>query len=146
MEDRPSSLDPAFSKNGKLIKSPDPPAPDSYYGLSKVFGEDLGRYYTRLHGLEFVSVRIGWAVRRNFPDRQLDETTERYFRAIFFSDRDWVDLFIRTLEVEADYPVVYGVSNTPTPIFDLTETRQLLGYEPQDDVEEYFRKRKTGEK
>jgi len=39
----------------------DPPAPDSLYGVSKLFGEDLGRYYARFYGIKVVSLRIGWA-------------------------------------------------------------------------------------
>jgi nucleoside-diphosphate-sugar epimerase len=139
MEDDPGSLDPAFTESGKLINLTDPPAPDSYYGVSKVFGEDLGRYYTRLHGLEFISVRIGWAAPTTLPDRELSETAERHLRAVFFGQQDCIDLFIKTLEVEADYLVVYGVSNSRTPIFDLAETKEILGYNPQDNEEEYFR-------
>jgi len=140
MEDNPISLDPAFLERGKLVKLSDPPAPDSYYGVSKLFGEDLGRYYVRLHGMEFVSVRIGWAAPEVMPDRDMDETTERHMRALFFSQRDCVNLFKRTLEVEADFLVVYGVSNNRNPIFDLTETKKKLGYEPLDSEEEYFRR------
>ena len=138
-EDSPGSLDPEFLKRGKLIKLTDPPAPDSYYGVSKAFGEDIGRYYVRFHGLEYVSVRIGWAAPGTLPDRELSETHERHLRAVFFSRRDCIDLFIKTLEVEADYLVVYGVSNTKNPIFDLTETKKILGYDPADNDEEYFR-------
>ncbi|MBN2128333.1 MAG: NAD(P)-dependent oxidoreductase [Sedimentisphaerales bacterium] len=140
VEDGPLSLDPEFTKSGRLIKLTDPPAPDSYYGVSKVFGEDLGRYYVQFHGLEFVSVRIGWAAPETLPDRKLTETAERHLRALFFSQRDCVDLFIRTLEVKADFLVVYGVSNSRNPIFDLNETKDILGYEPRDNEEEYFRR------
>jgi nucleoside-diphosphate-sugar epimerase len=137
--DDPTSLDPAFTKSGKLIKLTDPPAPDSYYGVSKVFGEDLGRYYVRTQGLEFISVRIGWAAPEKLPDRELSPTHERHLRAVFFGQQDSIDLFIRTLEVEADFLVVYGVSNSRTPIFDLAETKELLDYDPQDNEEEYFK-------
>ncbi len=136
----PFALDPAFTESGRLIKASDPPAPDSYYGVSKLFGEDLGRYYSRLHGLEFISVRIGWAAPKTLPLRHMQrgKTTEMHLRALFFSQRDSIDLFIKTLEVEADFLVVYGVSNSRNPIFDLTETKQILGYNPQDNEEEYF--------
>jgi len=140
MEETPNSLDPSFIESRRLIKLSDPPAPDSYYGVSKLFGEDLGRYYSRLHGLEFISVRIGWAAPKTLPPIQREKTTERHLRALFFSQRDCVDLFMKTLEVEADFLVVYGVSNTRTPIFDLTETRRILGYNPQDNEEEYFQR------
>jgi len=35
------------------------PRPDTFYGLSKVFGEDLGRLYVDRHGLQVVRLRIG---------------------------------------------------------------------------------------
>ena len=138
MEDTPGSLDPEFTKCGKLIKLTDPPAPDSYYGVSKVFGEDLGRYYVKLHGLEFISVRIGWAAPETRPEAKWSATHERHMRAVFFGQQDSIDLFKKTLEVDTDFLVVYGVSNSRNPIFDLTETKGLLGYFPKDDEEEYF--------
>lgn len=138
VETGPTTLDPDFLKRGKLIQLSDPPAPDSYYGASKSFGEDLGRYYVQYHGLEFISVRIGWAAPEKLPDNDWDESRERHLRALFFSQRDCVNLFIRTLEVDTDFMVVYGVSNSSIPIFDLTETKELLGYEPQDSEIKYF--------
>ncbi|MBA7578087.1 Uronate dehydrogenase [subsurface metagenome] len=137
------SLDPSFTESGKLIKLSDPPAPDSYYAVSKLFGEDLGRYYSRLYGLEFISVRIGWAAQKTVSPRlrsmlRREKATEMLFRALFFSQRDSIDLFAKTLKVKADFLVVYGVSNTRNPIFDLTQTKEILSYNPQDNEEEYF--------
>jgi len=137
-EDTPGSLDPSFLERGKLIKLNDPPAPDSYYGVSKVFGEDIGRYYARYHGVEYISVRIGWAAPATMPDREMSATQERHLRAVFFSQQDCIDLFKKTLEVEADYLVVYGVSNSSIPIFDLSETKRILGYDPKDNEKDYF--------
>lgn len=143
MGETPFSLDPSFTERGRLIKLSDPPAPDSLYGVSKLFGEDLGRYYSLLYGLEFVSVRIGSAAPKTAPLLPAEKGTEMLRRALFFSQRDCVDLFTKTLEVEADFLVVYGVSNTRYPIFDLTETKEILGYNPQDNEEEYFQGKST---
>ncbi|MCW2870388.1 NAD(P)-dependent oxidoreductase, partial [Actinacidiphila oryziradicis] len=49
---RPVSDDP-------LIPVSTPRRPDTFYGLSKGFGEDLAQLYWDLHGVETVSVRIG---------------------------------------------------------------------------------------
>jgi nucleoside-diphosphate-sugar epimerase len=38
----------------------DVPFPDDFYGLTKLFGEDLGKLYAAKHDLECVAVRIGW--------------------------------------------------------------------------------------
>src|SRR5690606_31653978 len=34
--------------------------PDSHYGVSKAFGEALGRYYVDAHGMRVFCLRIGW--------------------------------------------------------------------------------------
>jgi len=49
---RPQGDDP-------LIPIDTPHRPDTFYGLSKSFGEDLAQLYWDKHGLETVSVRIG---------------------------------------------------------------------------------------
>jgi NAD+ dependent glucose-6-phosphate dehydrogenase len=55
------SEDLSYVKKHGLIKLDDPPAPDSLYGVSKLFGEDLGRYYARFYDIKVVSLRIGTA-------------------------------------------------------------------------------------
>ena len=47
-----------------------PVRPDSLYGVSKAFGEILGRYYADQHGLAVICLRIGWF---------LDEPHDRLF-------------------------------------------------------------------
>ena len=49
---RPQGDDP-------LIPITTPRRPDTFYGLSKCFGEDLAQLYADLHGIDTVSVRIG---------------------------------------------------------------------------------------
>ena len=36
-----------------------PPRPDTLYGVSKVFGEALGRYYVDRYGFQVACLRIG---------------------------------------------------------------------------------------
>src|SRR5207248_2974907 len=43
----------------ETIKAYIMPRPDTYYGLSKAFGENLAQFYFDRHGLETVSIRIG---------------------------------------------------------------------------------------
>ena len=37
-----------------------PVRPDSLYGVSKAFGESLGRHFADEYGISVVSLRIGW--------------------------------------------------------------------------------------
>lgn len=126
-------------KNG-LIKLSDPPAPDSLYGVSKLFGEDLGRYYARFFGIQFVSLRIGWAAPEIVPARAIgiNKSRKDHFRVMFVSRRDLVEAFDRALQVDTDYLVAYAVSDNKLCVFDLTETREKLGFNPKDNSETYF--------
>lgn len=139
-----TAIDEQFAQTGKPISLNDPPAPDSYYGVSKLFGEDLGRYYACfLKTFQFISVRIGWAAPENPADVSLakfrrSEGVERHYRALYLSHADCIQIFHRAIETDIDYAVAYAISDNPTPLFDLTETKRVLGYHPTGDAETYF--------
>ena len=115
--------------------------PDSLYGVSKAFGEALGRFYSERHGLRVFCLRIG-AVRANDdptvpsenPLLDLDaEGRRNRMRAVWLSRRDCAELIARCLEVDdVPWAIVYGVSGNPRRFWDLTHARDLLGWEPQD--------------
>ena len=47
-----------FHRRENIVGQTEPTRPDSRYGVSKVFGEGLGRLYADKHGLETISLRI----------------------------------------------------------------------------------------
>ncbi|MFF8847699.1 NAD-dependent epimerase/dehydratase family protein [Streptomyces sp. NPDC015127] len=105
--------------------------PDTYYGLSKCFGEDLAQLYWDLHGLETVSVRIGSC----FP-----EPTSVRMLSVWMSPADGARLFHAALTAEnVGHTIVYGSSANTRLWWDLS-TARALGYAPQDDSEEYAAK------
>jgi len=115
--------------------------PDSLYGVSKAYGEALGRFYAERHGLRVFCLRIG-AVRSNDdptvpsenPLLDLDaEGRRNRMRAVWLSRRDCAELIARCLDVDdVSFAIVYGVSNNPRRFWDLSHARDLLGWEPQD--------------
>jgi len=115
--------------------------PDSLYGVSKVYGEALGRLYMERHGLSVFCLRIG-AVRANDdptapsanPLLDLDAGGRRNrMRAVWLSRRDCAELIACCLVVEdVRWAIVYGVSANPRRFWDLEHARELLGWEPQD--------------
>ena len=114
--------------------------PDSLYGVSKAYGEALGRLYMELHGLRVFCLRIG-AVRPNDdptvpsdnPLIDLDaEGRRNRMRAVWLSRRDCAELIAACLEADVSWAVVYGVSANPRRFWDLEHARELLGWEPQD--------------
>ncbi|MDJ1133102.1 NAD-dependent epimerase/dehydratase family protein [Streptomyces iconiensis] len=105
-----------------------PRRPDTFYGLSKSFGEDLAQLYWDRHGIETVSVRIGSC----FP-----EPTSVRMLSIWMSPADGARLFHAALTAaDVGHTVVYGSSANTRLWWDLSSAR-ALGYEPQDDSEPY---------
>jgi nucleoside-diphosphate-sugar epimerase len=111
-----------------LVDEGPAPRPDSLYGVSKGFGELIGRYYVERHGLRVVCLRIGWVWDRDEPP-----TNHAQAEAIWLSHRDCAQLVRRALEADqVDWAVVYGISNNPRGFWSLDGARRILGYEPQD--------------
>ncbi|WP_255308299.1 NAD-dependent epimerase/dehydratase family protein [Streptomyces marincola] len=103
-----------------------PRRPDTFYGLSKCFGEDLAQLYWDKFGIETVSIRIGSC----FP-----EPTSVRMLSVWLSPADGARLFDAALRAEnVGHTVVYGSSANTRTVWDLAPTR-ALGFEPEDDSE-----------
>jgi NAD(P)-dependent dehydrogenase (short-subunit alcohol dehydrogenase family) len=108
-----------------------PVRPDSFYGVGKACGENLGRLYADKHGLEVVCLRIG-----TFAEQP---TTPRHL-STWLSPRDAVELFYRSLVApEVGFTVVYGASANQRSWWDPGRIDRL-GYRPMDDAEEWAAK------
>jgi uronate dehydrogenase len=107
---------------------PPEPRPDGLYGVSKLFGEALGRLYADRFGMRVACVRIGSFAQRPTRARHL---------ATWLSHSDGVRLFHVLLSApDLRYAVVYGISANTRRWWDLEPARRL-GYEPVDDAEVY---------
>ncbi|MFE5024208.1 NAD-dependent epimerase/dehydratase family protein [Streptomyces sp. NPDC056656] len=108
-----------------------PRRPDTYYGLSKSFGEDLAQFYWDKFGQETVSVRIGSCFM---------EPTNVRMMSVWLSPGDGARLFDAAIRAEGvGHTVVYGSSDNTRVWWDLSSAR-ALGYEPRDDSEQYAEK------
>jgi uronate dehydrogenase len=106
----------------------EPPRPDSRYGVSKVYGEALGRLYADKHGLSVACLRIG-----SFRDEPQDARQ----LATWLSPRDMVQLARRCIDAPAyRFLVLYGVSNNTRARW-RNPAAAAIGYAPQDDAEAY---------
>ncbi len=99
------------------------PRPESYYSISKVFGESLGYMYSNQYDMEVVAVRIG-----NFKrDRDLPEHPHQ------LSHGDAIRVFERAvIHPGVKFEVVFGVSDSTWPLYDLDHGRLAIEYYPQD--------------
>jgi uronate dehydrogenase len=104
--------------------------PDSRYGVSKVFGEALGRLYADKHGMSVACLRIGTF---RTPDRPIDARG----LLTWISHRDMVQLTRRCIDhPDYHFVIAYGVSNNLRSRWDNTDVK-FLGYAPQDDSEQF---------
>jgi uronate dehydrogenase len=105
-----------------------PARPDTLYGVSKVFGEALGRYYAERYGLQVACLRIG-----TFAPAPPDAWTLSNWLSPDDCGR-LVDACLRSAELS--YAVVWGISANTRRTWSL-EAGYTLGYQPSDDAEDY---------
>ncbi len=117
-----------FYKRDEKIDHRVYPKPDSRYGVSKVFGEQIGSLYADKYGLEVFCMRIG-NVNATPPDKRR--------LSIWISPRDLARLVSVGIEnPNISFEIVYGVSDNRRSWYDNSNARRL-GYLPQDDAEIY---------
>ncbi|TXG81949.1 MAG: NAD(P)-dependent oxidoreductase [Thermomicrobiales bacterium] len=103
--------------------------PLNMYAVSKCYGEATARMFAATTDLSAICVRIGAYQRPG-----LDRPETRRELSAYVSPRDLNQLFRLCIEAEGiEFAVVHGVSNNQVNRLSLTETRELLGYEPVDD-------------
>jgi nucleoside-diphosphate-sugar epimerase len=124
--------------------------PDSLYGVSKVFGEAVGRYYVEQHGLRAINLRIGSVRADDRPDAPevyervpslvehlTTEERRKRLRSTWLSRRDCAELIASALDADnVRWAVVYGISNNPRQFWDMSHARDVLGFVARDSAPE----------
>jgi NAD+ dependent glucose-6-phosphate dehydrogenase len=106
-----------------------PARPDSLYGVSKGFGELLGRHFSDQHGLSVICLRIGWFLPKPHDD---------IARFMWLSPRDCAQVCWRAIEADIPFGIFYAISANGGRHWDITDTIEKLGYRPEDDAERYI--------
>jgi len=113
-----------------ILTTPDMPVrPRDFYGVSKVFGEAIGRHYHELFDLSVYCIRIC-----NFPNT--DECMSDFEPGMnrWLSTRDVAELTACCIEApHPQFGIIYGVSKGAEKKWDITNAKELVGWEPQDD-------------
>ncbi len=117
-----------FYRQSEVIDAAAPLRPDSNYGLSKAFGENLARFYFDRYGIESVCLRIG----SSFP-----EPVDRRMLTTWLSYEDLFEL-VRTSLVtpSVGFTVVFGASANRDSWWD-NRLAGHLGYAPKDNTERF---------
>jgi uronate dehydrogenase len=112
-----------FYKQSETITADHPARPDSYYGVSKAFGEDFSRFYFDRYGIETACVRIG----SSFP-----EPKDRRMLATWLSFDDLHRLISACLSTPVlGHSIVFGMSDNAVTWWDNSRAKHI-GYVPQD--------------
>lgn len=117
-----------FYRRDEVIDHTVYPRPDGRYGVSKVFGEMLGRLYADKYQLQTLCIRIGNVGPRPIDKRRL---------SLWLSPRDLAQLVKIGIEhPDIVFEIVYGISGNTRAWYD-NRNAVRLGYRPQDDSEVY---------
>jgi nucleoside-diphosphate-sugar epimerase len=115
------------------VKTSDPVNPGDLYGVSKCFGEALARYMAEQEGLSAICLRIGAFQ----PLESAKKESGIGMLDAFVSRRDLNQLIERCIDDETlKFAIFNGLSNNRFKRLDISDARDLLGYEPQDDLAE----------
>lgn len=117
-----------FYGRDRTLTGNEPVRPDSFYGVSKVFGEALASLYADKHGMRCLSIRIGNVDYRPVDRRRL---------AIWLHPEDLVQLCeIGLTHEDIHNQVVWGVSQNGHGWWD-NGVAERLGYRPAHRSEDH---------
>lgn len=115
-----------FYERTRLLDNQVPHRPDSLYGVSKCFGEDLASLYHDKFGVETLSVRIGSCFDRPADTRMM---------ATWLSLEDFISLLGRAFVApRLGNTVIYGASDNAEKWWDNSHAG-FLGWVPRDSSE-----------
>ena len=114
------------------ITSEMPICPDGYYGVSKAFGEALGKYFSDRFNIRTTCLRIGSVLQDDNP------SINKRYRSTWLSHDDLVMLFEAALNSNVKYGIYYGVSNNKMRFWDLKNAEEELNFFPQDNADDFF--------
>ncbi len=115
------------------VHTSEPVNPGDLYGVSKCFGEAIGRYMAEQEGLSVIAIRIG-------AFQPLEAARERDSISMvdaWVSRRDLNHLIECCIDnTTLKWAVFHGLSDNRFKRLDITDARELIGYKPQDDLTE----------
>ncbi len=104
------------------------------YGVCKAFAEQCAHYFSKVHGLSGICIRVG-----NYAGNNDSMEADARRLSAWVSKRDMNQLFMKAVEVEdLPFAILHGVSDNRFKRLDIRKTRELVGYEPQDNSFDYF--------
>jgi len=115
-----------------------PVYPINLYGATKCWGEAVARYYSHTHKLSSICLRFGAVSYRPGANPAYDEryTIDHQYIDIVLTMEDLTQLVTASVEAKDDlmFGVFHGVSNNRWKRLDISDGREILGYNPEDNA------------
>jgi len=125
---------------GEHVSTDMPARPSTVYACTKLFGEALARYYADCHEMSMICIRICWFQAYTSPLLRTETASQREW----CSPRDLTQLIIKCLRTPIQFAIFFGISNNTGRSWDISNARQLVGYEPEDDIVRHLKAWKNG--
>jgi uronate dehydrogenase len=122
-----SSEDIPMPESWEMVSEVSEPKPIHLYGVTKLFGEDLGRLYAITTDLSVINLRIS-------ATGPIDAPQPGRGMANWQSHRDLQQLTLKIIEAPADlkFDVFWATSDNKRLFRDNAHAKEVLGYAPQD--------------
>ncbi|WP_432199878.1 NAD-dependent epimerase/dehydratase family protein [Erythrobacter sp. W53] len=124
-----SEKDVALPNSWEMVGEYSEPKPISLYGVTKLFGEDLGRYYAATSDMSVINLRISYCLKEDVagPGRG---------QANWSSHRDLQQLTTLCIDAppELKFDIFWATSDNRKLFRDNSRAKEILGYRPQDGV------------
>jgi nucleoside-diphosphate-sugar epimerase len=111
--------------DAKMIDHRDPPRPDSFYGVGKLFGENTGRLFSDRYGMSVLCIRLGAVLPGDRPE------LIRHFPG-YLSQADAVQMIDKCLAAPMSlaFDIFDAISESSRRWRDTDHAKQVLGWRP----------------
>jgi uronate dehydrogenase len=118
----------------EMVRVEDGPRVINHYALTKLWAEDIGEMYARIHGMSVIAARLGWLPRSAGHAAEL--AASPIGADLYLSHSDAGRFFCACVEADLEpgrFEVLFAASEAKKhPRVDLEPARRVLGFEPQD--------------
>ena len=121
------------------VHTSQPVYPINLYGATKCWGEALARYYSAAYGLSALCLRFGAVQHRDSEWIHWDHEYVEIIQTL----EDNASLIATAVEAGTDvlFGNFHGISDNRYKRLDMTDTKEILNYSPQDDAFAMARRR-----
>ncbi len=120
---------------GRKITTDDYPLSVSAYGAMKLCAEQFGYLFHKEKNISVICLRMGGVKEDELSLLREDKRAHQ----VILSKRDTVEIFHKAINTDVKYGVYYAVSDNPGRPWDISDTIDELGFNPQINSADLFK-------